>query len=130
MPRCFFCDTQNPETAANCKSCGAALQTTHTAASEPAQSLSTSADEPSAAADWLGLSEQQLDAVTDALKQGRKIEAIKLVREATGLGLKEAKDAVEALALMRGFSGTGGSTAGCAGVVLAAALAVILGLLT
>ena len=29
--------------------------------------------------------------------QGRLIEAIKLVREATGLGLKEAKDAVEAL---------------------------------
>jgi ribosomal protein L7/L12 len=30
--------------------------------------------------------------------QGRKIEAIKRVREATGLGLKEAKDYVEALA--------------------------------
>lgn len=31
-----------------------------------------------------------------ALSQGRTIEAIKIVREATGLGLKEAKDAVEA----------------------------------
>jgi hypothetical protein len=30
------------------------------------------------------------------LRHGRKIEAIKIVREATGLGLKEAKDAVEA----------------------------------
>jgi hypothetical protein len=29
------------------------------------------------------------------LRLGRKIEAIKLYREATGLGLKEAKDAVE-----------------------------------
>lgn len=28
-------------------------------------------------------------------KDGRKIEAIKLVREITGLGLKEAKDLVE-----------------------------------
>ncbi|MDP3701140.1 MAG: ribosomal protein L7/L12 [Hylemonella sp.] len=33
-----------------------------------------------------------------AMASGQKIEAIKLVREATGLGLKEAKDAVEAAA--------------------------------
>ena len=31
------------------------------------------------------------------LADGNKIEAIKLVREATGLGLKEAKDFVERL---------------------------------
>lgn len=31
------------------------------------------------------------------IRQDRKIEAIKLVRERTGLGLAEAKDAVEAL---------------------------------
>ena len=30
-----------------------------------------------------------------AIKAGRKVEAIKLVREATGLGLKEAKDLVD-----------------------------------
>lgn len=30
-----------------------------------------------------------------ALAEGKKIEAIKLVREATGLGLKEAKDTVD-----------------------------------
>jgi ribosomal protein L7/L12 len=30
------------------------------------------------------------------LQQGRKIEAIRIVREEQGLGLKEAKDAVEA----------------------------------
>lgn len=35
-------------------------------------------------------------AALSALQQGRKIEAIKLVREAEGLGLKEAKDRVEA----------------------------------
>lgn len=34
--------------------------------------------------------------VLEALQQGRKIEAIKRLREATGLGLKEAKDMVEA----------------------------------
>jgi hypothetical protein len=33
--------------------------------------------------------------VADALRAGRKIEAIKLYREATGVGLKEAKDYVE-----------------------------------
>lgn len=31
------------------------------------------------------------------LRQGNKIEAIKAYREVTGLGLKEAKDAVDAL---------------------------------
>jgi len=31
----------------------------------------------------------------ELLRQGRKIEAIKVVREETGLGLREAKDLVE-----------------------------------
>ena len=31
----------------------------------------------------------------DLARQGRKIEAIKVVREETGLGLKEAKDLVD-----------------------------------
>lgn len=35
------------------------------------------------------------EAAIAALGAGNKVEAIKLVREATGLGLKEAKDAVE-----------------------------------
>ena len=34
--------------------------------------------------------------VLDALQAGNKIEAIRLLREATGLGLKEAKDWVDA----------------------------------
>jgi DNA-binding transcriptional MerR regulator len=33
--------------------------------------------------------------VVEALKRGQKIEAIRLMREQTGLGLKEAKDAVD-----------------------------------
>ena len=37
-------------------------------------------------------------AALSALRQGNKIEAIKQVRTAHGLGLKEAKDAVEAYA--------------------------------
>jgi hypothetical protein len=38
-----------------------------------------------------------IDAVRQLVSEGQKIEAIKLVREQTGLGLKEAKDAVEAI---------------------------------
>ena len=48
------------------------------------------------------------------LEQGRKLEAIKLYREQTGSGLKEAKDAVERTAAERGIA-TGG---GCLGLVV------------
>jgi hypothetical protein len=41
--------------------------------------------------------EAQLNAISDALRAGEKIQAIKLHREATGLGLKEAKDEIEAI---------------------------------
>lgn len=43
---------------------------------------------------------------------GRKIAAIKLVRERTGSGLKDAKDAVEALAARHGVAP---SRSGCLG---------------
>jgi ribosomal protein L7/L12 len=35
--------------------------------------------------------------IVSLLRQGRKIEAVKIYRERTNLGLKEAQDAVEAL---------------------------------
>lgn len=41
-------------------------------------------------------------AVVDATNSGNKITAIKAYRERTGVGLKEAKDAVEALARSMG----------------------------
>lgn len=43
--------------------------------------------------------------VMHALKAGRKIEAIKLLREARGIGLAEAKDAVEGVALAQPRAG-------------------------
>jgi ribosomal protein L7/L12 len=43
------------------------------------------------------LSESQRQEIESHLFAGRKIQAIKIYREATGLGLKEAKDAVEAI---------------------------------
>ncbi len=39
----------------------------------------------------------QAERIKEALFQGRKIEAIKLYRQQTGMGLKESKDAVERL---------------------------------
>ena len=42
-------------------------------------------------------SEEQIEAITDALASGKKIEAIKIYRESTGKGLKEAKEFVDAL---------------------------------
>ncbi|MGE0605955.1 MAG: hypothetical protein AB7O62_02435 [Pirellulales bacterium] len=38
-----------------------------------------------------------VERIVAALADGRKIEAVKLYREATGRGLKESKDAVEAI---------------------------------
>ena len=43
------------------------------------------------------------DKVVDALRRGDKIEAIKLLREQTGVGLKQAKDAVEAAGITSGI---------------------------
>jgi hypothetical protein len=58
------------------------------------------------------------------LGRGEKIRAIKLYRERTGVGLKEAKDAVEALARRQGNVPKG---AGCAGLlVLSLGLCVVL----
>jgi Ribosomal protein L7/L12 C-terminal domain len=37
-------------------------------------------------------------ALYDAIARGKLIQAIKIYREATGVGLKEAKDAVDAMA--------------------------------
>jgi ribosomal protein L7/L12 len=42
--------------------------------------------------------------VLQELQQGRKIQAIKAYREATGVGLKEAKDEVEAIGRRYGLS--------------------------
>lgn len=44
-----------------------------------------------------GMTPEKMDAIVSAISRGQKIEAIKLYREATGLGLAESKDAVEAM---------------------------------
>ena len=59
---------------------------------------------------------------------GHKIEAIKVVREQTGLGLKESKDRVDAIAkeLNAGRPQVNAPQGGLAGVVAVALLLVVL----
>jgi ribosomal protein L7/L12 len=62
-------------------------------------------------------SDSELDnEIASLLASGRKIEAIKVYRRHTGAGLKEAKDAVEAIAKGRNIAVPSGS--GCLGVLL------------
>jgi len=82
---------------------GESLPPPHGAAEDP--------DDSSAAA-----FEQELLAL---LRQGRKIEAIKVYRDKTRIGLADAKTAVERLAIAHGLPVR---TSGCAGVVLCLAL--------
>jgi ribosomal protein L7/L12 len=63
------------------------------------------------------------DEVVSLLEQGQKIEAIKRYRERTGVGLKEAKDAVERMAERCGLATSQG--AGCFGVVLLALMFLV-----
>ena len=74
--RCSFCHQYNPAGIAECQHCGAVL------------------DQP------VGPAMRSPEVQTQVLKllaEGSKIAAIKWFRENTGAGLKEAKDAVEAI---------------------------------
>ncbi|MCC6124016.1 MAG: ribosomal protein L7/L12 [Pirellulales bacterium] len=94
MPTCPFCNESNPAAVGVCKKCGGTIPL-----EEPAGAVPSEFDR-----DILSL-----------MKGGKKIEAIKLYREKTGLGLKDAKDAVEALAAKYGIQSKG---LGCASVLL------------
>lgn len=66
--------------------------------------------------------------VIAAVQRGEKIEAIKILRERTGIGLKDAKDAVEAWAEghvteLHGAAPSGGGSRVLQFVVIAIALA-------
>jgi hypothetical protein len=105
MAQCPFCNHFNRTDATQCEECRAPLQTTAVGGSDSAAPAPVAVPEPgSLEADVLGLMQGQ-----------QKIKAIKLYRERTGVGLKEAKDFVEALAAKHGVAPSAG---GCAGMVL------------
>jgi hypothetical protein len=75
------------------------------------------------------LTEQKQQEIEAAVLGGKKLEAIKLYREASGLGLKEAKDWVEELERQLRFKqpekfSALPKKAGCFGMVMATAVAL------
>jgi Ribosomal protein L7/L12 C-terminal domain len=102
---CKLCQHANPNTAERCESCGAWIE---------GSSAAPSATSPGSLAE---MPPKLRDDLTALLRANRKIDAIKVYREATGQGLKESKDAVETFAARAGLTAKPG---GCAGVVLLA----------
>jgi hypothetical protein len=75
------------------------------------------------------LHESIIDEIREAIFAGKKIQAIKIYREAAGTGLKEAKEFIDTLAAKLyeespdRFKSPPGSS-GCAGVLLAIATVI------
>jgi ribosomal protein L7/L12 len=108
---CSSCRHSNPPAADRCERCGAWLSS---AAAQPAfGKTQTSAIDPES-------SESRL---LELLRQGKKIQAIKLYREMSLVGLKEAKDYVEALASRHQIPS---QSAGCAGMLVLTMIVVVI----
>jgi hypothetical protein len=104
MAKCPFCNHFNRTDATQCEECRAPLQMAAAGDSDSTPPAPAAASEPGS-----------LEAEVLALMQGQqKIKAIKLYRKRTGVGLKEAKDFVEALAVKHCIAPSAG---GCAGIV-------------
>lgn len=63
--------------------------------------------------------------VVSALQDGRKIEAIKLLREQRGIGLKEAKEVIEEYCEQHGLNSSSRVPEGGGGLVLIGVLVVL-----
>jgi len=109
MAKCAFCGQRNPADVEICKGCGAKIPD-RDRQSPPQQITSKEDDEPAASP-----TDDLESRVLEELQAGGKISAIKLYREQTGVGLKEAKDVVEALGKQHGIVA---KPSGCAAVVL------------
>jgi hypothetical protein len=115
MSRCHFCDHNNPANATKCVECGAELPREGDNDSTATRGESPPAAQPNPT------EATELERRILVLLQGSgKISAIKEYREATGVGLKDAKDHVEFLARKHGVQGK--ANAGCASVLLLAVL--------
>lgn len=119
MTVCRFCNHKNDADARHCSQCGAVL--------EQVDENPYAFDEPKAEEKTEGRAEatSSLDEVDDPLdreilelfRTRGKIAAIKRHREATGTGLKESKEYVEALARKTGIVAPAG---GCSSMILLA----------
>lgn len=102
---CPICQQENADAADICTSCGAPL------AERAATGLQGALSEDAAATDVEKGLGREIGAL---LTEGRRIQAIKRYREATGCDLLQAKEAIESIEQKLGIR----QTAGCAGLLL------------
>ena len=117
MKKCPYCAEQIQDEAIKCRYCGSMLT------GGPAPSTSVVNAGP-----WL-------QDVRNLMLQGQKIEAIKLVRQQTHAGLKDAKDFVDALERNENpavpqASATPAQSTGCSLVILAILIGLAAALFT
>jgi hypothetical protein len=100
MITCPSCQTENPSGVGICKQCGGKISLDEIA--------------PVSVDSLLGAPAEWEEQIVSLLRQSNKIEAIKLYRAQTGKDLKEAYDAVTAIARKHGIQS---AKSGCAGVL-------------
>lgn len=105
MLRCSHCDHFNSEDSTQCERCGAPLDTPGSDAGGDAAAT--------------GPADPFVEQVLKIATENGKIAAIKHYREATGSGLKDAKEAVESMMRQHKIIANAGPAGGCFGVVLA-----------
>lgn len=111
MQRCPACDHFNLADATECERCGKAISSRLPGDAPPAEPVGPGPDT------FEGR-------VLHTVRQSGKIAAIKLYREQRGGGLKEAKEAVEAMMAEHGVR-AGSSGSGCGAAVLAMIVMVV-----
>ena len=122
MAECTICDHVNSSTSKYCAQCGAAL--VNDTPNDYADELNEP-PHPDKPADDDSLDGQ----ILSLMCEGKKISAIKLCREQSGIGLKEAKNYVESLAKEHGVAPTGSGCAGMLAIALVGLFASVVGFL-